>query len=104
MEIVMGRSPYFDLVVTLIMRLIGFVGIAFISMAAVPQLVKSWRTKRTTDLSLTYWLSLLFGLTCAFIYSTSVRDVVFMIGNGVSIILAGLQTTLMVYFRRKYDE
>lgn len=54
-----------------------------------PQMLKTWKTKSTRDLSLTFMLVLISGLSLWQIYTILRHDLIFQIGNAVSLLLWG---------------
>ncbi len=74
---------------------IGLVAAACIAGAYFPQLWKSWRTKRTDDLSLVMLLILFSGVGLWVVYGIIRRDWVIIAGNGISLGCLGL----LLYFK-----
>ena len=78
-------------------EMIGTVGALVICMSAVPQVIKSYMRKCTSDLSIIYLCMLMFGMVMLQIYSVSVKDFVFIFGNTLSMIMTGL--LIIMWFR-----
>jgi len=83
---------------SLIFEILGTTGSLILCASAIPQIVKTYRTKRSGDLSFMYLATLMFGLMLLMVYSIYVRDFVFIFGNT----LALSSTGVMIYFWFKY--
>lgn len=63
---------------------------AFCSTAAfVPQVVKTWRTRSTKDISLVMFLVLVTGIILWLAYGIVIQDIPLIVANGVTLLLAG---------------
>jgi MtN3 and saliva related transmembrane protein len=72
---------------------------AFCSTAAfVPQVVKTWRTRSTKDISLATFLVLITGILLWLTYGFMIEDLPLMIANGVTLLLAGT----ILFFKLKH--
>ena len=69
-------------------ELLGYLGTIIVCGSAIPQIIKSWRTKSTGDISLVYITSLVVGLSLIEAYAVYIKDPVFLAGNTVSLILS----------------
>jgi MtN3 and saliva related transmembrane protein len=58
------------------------------TLAWIPQVVKTWRTRSTGDLSLGMYLVMVSGLALWFVYGLVIGDVALIIANGVTCALA----------------
>jgi len=65
---------------------LGITGSVVICASGIPQLIKTWRTKSAGDLSRIYLSTLLAGMVLMQIYSLHTKDMVFIIGNALSMI------------------
>jgi MtN3 and saliva related transmembrane protein len=72
--------------------LIGLVGVLFVELSILPQIVKTYRTKKASDISLMYLTLLLLGLLLLLLYSIIIYDVVFILGNSLSLSLTIVET------------
>jgi MtN3 and saliva related transmembrane protein len=82
-------------------ELIGVVAATITSFASLPQLYKTWTTKKADDLS--YWMLafLLFGITMWLVYGSLIDALPVVIESTVSLVSVGLITVLkFVYGRR----
>lgn len=80
--------------------IIGIAAGACTTVAAVPQLVKSLKTKQVEDVSPGMFLVLIIGLSLWTAYGIMRNDLPIMITNGISVLLNG--AVLILYF--KYRE
>ena len=83
---------------SLIFEILGTAGSLILCASAIPQIVKTYRTKRSGDLSIIYLVTLMLGLMLLMVYSLYVMDFVFIFGNT----LALSSTGVMIYFWFKY--
>ena len=83
---------------SLIFEILGTAGSLILCASAIPQIIKTYRTKSSDDLSFMYLATLMFGLMLLMVYSIYVRDFVFIFGNT----LALSSTGVMIFFWFKY--
>jgi MtN3 and saliva related transmembrane protein len=83
---------------SLIFEILGTAGSLILCGSAIPQIVKTYRTKSSGDLSIMYLATLMLGLMLLMVYSIYVRDFVFIFGNT----LALSSTGVMILFWFKY--
>jgi len=82
----------------LIFEILGTAGSLILCASVIPQIVKTYRTKSSGDLSFMYLATLMLGLMLLMVYSIYVRDFVFIFGNT----LALSSTGIMIFFWFKY--
>ena len=82
-------------------EMIGTIGALVICMSAIPQVVKTYITKSSGDLSILYLCILMLGMILLQIYSVSVKDFVFIFGNTLSMIMTGLLIVMWFKYRKK---
>ena len=68
---------------------LGLLAATLTTIAFVPQVVKTWRTRSTEDISLWMFSILVAGITTWLIYGAIIRDVPLVLANGVTLLLAG---------------
>ena len=83
------------------MQIVGWLGFVFIQLCYLPQLIRSFRTRDVSGVSLGTWVLLWFGLVCYFLYGLYIRDVVFSAGNGAGAVLTSLQIALILKYRNR---
>jgi MtN3 and saliva related transmembrane protein len=80
--------------VKIVMEFLGITGSLIICGSIIPQVIKTYKTKSASDLSITYLTTLMIGIVLLTIYSVYIRDPVFIFGNLLSmlsvVILIGL--------------
>tara|TARA_B110000483_G_C17917121_1_gene435357 strand:- start:404 stop:676 length:273 start_codon:yes stop_codon:yes gene_type:complete len=78
----------------------GYLGMIFLTMTLIPQLIKVFRTKKASDLS--YIFLSMNILTCIFflIYGIILNEAPLIIANIVVI----LQTLILIYLKNKYSD
>jgi MtN3 and saliva related transmembrane protein len=69
-------------------NLLGFAAGALTTFSFVPQVMKTWRTRRADDLSLGMLLLFLVGVTLWEIYGLSIGAMPVILANGVTMVLA----------------
>jgi MtN3 and saliva related transmembrane protein len=77
---------------------IGLAAAACTTIAFIPQVIKTWRTRSTHDISLGMFLLLTTGITLWLIYGLVLSDFPLIAANGVTLCLAGL----VLVFKIKY--
>ena len=79
--------------------ILGLVAASLTTFAGLPQLIKTWKTKSTKDISLLLFLMMFVGVLLWLIYGILTGDVPLIAGNGVSALLVGAILALKL----KYD-
>ena len=79
-----------------LVTLVGLLAGTLTTIAYVPQVVKSWRSGSTSDVSLTMFATMVSGVTLWLIYGVFVRDVPIMVANGATLLLAGTVLVLKI--------
>jgi hypothetical protein len=69
--------------------------------SAIPQAVKTYRIKRSRDLSIAYLSVLMLGIGLLQSYSLYVKDFVFIFGNTLSMLSTGLLIVLWFRYRER---
>ena len=82
------------------MSLFGYAGIVMVNAAYLPQLIKTLRLRRTSQLSPLFYLSIAMGIVCYLIYAVHRKDPVFIISNVVGLV----QPVLMIYLAVKWRD
>jgi MtN3 and saliva related transmembrane protein len=75
--------------VNIIIDILGLIGILIISLSGITQLIKAIKTRSVNDLSLAFFILLLIGIILLQIYSISIGNTIYIIGNIVSLIMTG---------------
>jgi len=83
-----------------IFEIMGTAGSMIMCASSVPQIIKTYRTKCADGLSGSYLAILMIGMTLILLYALSVRDVVFIFGNGVALLLTGILVGLWFRYRK----
>ena len=63
-----------------------------------PQVVKTWTTRTTADISLSMFLVLVIGIVLWLTYGTLLGDVPLIVANGITLILAGIILVLKLRY------
>jgi MtN3 and saliva related transmembrane protein len=83
-----------------VMEAIGTLGSVILCGSAVPQILKTYKTRSSQDLSVIYLFVLLTGMIFMEIYSIYLWNWIFIIGNSMSIAM----TVVMILFWYRYSE
>jgi MtN3 and saliva related transmembrane protein len=70
--------------------IIGFAAAFCTTFALVPQLVKTWRSRSTSDVSLAWSSVLTTGTLLWLVYGLRLHDVPLVAANGTGLVLSGL--------------
>jgi len=81
-------------------EILGIVGGLVICASVFPQVLKTYSTKSSGDLSIIYLSMLMLGMILLQIYSINVHDFVFIFGNTLSMIMTGLLIIMWFKYRK----
>jgi MtN3 and saliva related transmembrane protein len=79
--------------------MLGLIAGVLTSGCWLPQLVRSWRTRSTTDFSWTYLAVLTFGIGLWLLYGILTADTAVIIANGTALTALGT----LILFKRAFD-
>jgi MtN3 and saliva related transmembrane protein len=82
-----------------LIAMLGFTAGTLTTLAFVPQVIKSWKSKSTQDVSLAMFLVLCTGILLWLTYGFLINDTPLIVANGFSLLLAG--SILIMKFRFK---
>lgn len=74
---------------------IGLLAAFCTTIAFLPQVIKTWRTRSTKDISLAMFLVFTTGIFLWLVYGVMLRDVPLIAANGITFVLSGT----MLYFK-----
>jgi MtN3 and saliva related transmembrane protein len=83
-------------------EILGITGSLIICISTLPQIVKTYRTKKANDISISYLIILMFGMTLMMIYSLHVGDPIFIFGNSLSVLSTGVLIFLCLRYRSQF--
>ena len=78
--------------------LIGLAAAFCTTVAFLPQVIQTWRTRSTKDLSLPMFSIFTTGIFLWLVYGLIIRDVPLVAANGVTFVLSGT----ILYFKLRY--
>jgi len=78
--------------------IMGFVAGTLTTLAFLPQVVHTWRTKSTKDLSLPMLSAFTSGVACWFVYGLWIDSMPITLTNGVTFLLAGSNLILKLRY------
>lgn len=77
---------------------LGFVAGTLTTVAFLPQVIRTWRTKSAKDLSLPMLISFTTGVVCWLIYGLLIDSLPIILANGVTVLLAGTNLILKLRY------
>lgn len=81
---------------------VGFIGGASTTMAFVPQVIKTYRTRSADDLSLIMYMVFTLGVTCWLLYGLGIGSMPVIAANAVTLLLVlSVLVMKIVYTRGK---
>lgn len=78
--------------------IIGFIAAACTTIAIIPQAVKSWKTKKTKDISLGMYTLATIGVFLWLVYGIAKKDLPLILANTVTFIFV----STVLYLKLKY--
>ena len=87
---------------SLIFEILGTAGSLILCASAIPQIVKTYQTRSSGDLSIMYLATLMLGLMLLMVYSIYVKDFVFIFGNTLALSSTGVM--ILFWFKYKIQE
>jgi len=78
---------------------LGLAAAVMTTAAFLPQAIKTWRTRQTRDISLGTFSTLCLGITLWLAYGFLIGDLPLLIGNGVTLVLAGMILVLKLRYK-----
>ncbi|MDH4128072.1 MAG: SemiSWEET transporter [Spirochaetota bacterium] len=79
-------------------NIIGLIAGTLTSIAFLPQVIKTWKTKSTNDISLIMFTAFSLGILMWLIYGIIINSLPIIIANSVTIILS----LIILYFKIRY--
>ncbi|MCX2745700.1 SemiSWEET transporter [Mangrovivirga sp. M17] len=80
-------------------EIIGIVAGCCTTIAFLPQVIKTWRSKSARDLSLTMFLVFFTGVLLWLIYGILIADLPVILANGATLVLAGILLFFKVIYK-----
>ena len=78
---------------------IGLVAGTFTTAAFVPQVIKTWRTRSTEDISLAMFAIFSFGVSLWLVYGIYIDSLPIVVANGITLALVGTILVLKLRFK-----
>jgi MtN3 and saliva related transmembrane protein len=85
-------------------EILGITGSLIVSASVIPQIIKTYRTKKANDLSILYLGILMTGLVMITLYSVYVGNLVFIFGNIWSLASTAILMVLCYRYRNSREE
>ena len=84
-------------------QIIGFSAAGITSIAFVPQLIKTWKTKSTEDVSILMLSMFILGIFLWIIYGLRIKELPIVIANSVTLILNLGILFIKITYNNKYN-
>lgn len=78
---------------------LGFIAGALTTVSFVPQVIKTWRSRSTADISLGMFALFCAGLVLWTAYGVALQSLPIVVWNGVTLVLAGTILALKLRFK-----
>jgi len=88
--------------ISVMFEIMGLIGSLTLCISALPQIVKTYRTKKADDLSISYLIILMLGMALMMIYSLHIGDPIFIFGNSLSVLSTGVLIFLCLRYRSQF--
>lgn len=82
---------------------LGLIAGTLTTIAYLPQLIKTWRSKSADDLSWSMLITLCIGIILWLVYGVYAHDVPVIFANVVTLILSSIILVLKIRYRRQSD-
>ncbi len=82
-----------------IFQIMGTTGSLIMCASSIPQIIKTYRMKCADNLSGSYLAILMIGMSLILLYALHIKDIVFIFGNSISMVL----TAILIVLRYKYN-
>jgi len=82
-------------------QLLGTIGSIIMCASSIPQIIKTYRTKAVDSLSGSYLAVLITGMLLILAYALYRKDIVFILGNLLSLFLTGILVGLWYRYRNR---
>jgi MtN3 and saliva related transmembrane protein len=79
---------------------IGMAGGALTTLSFLPQVIKTWKTRRTRDISLAMFLAFTLGVALWLIYGILIQAWPIILANLVTLVLVGIILALKLKYHR----
>lgn len=66
---------------------LGVIAAVLVNVSFIPQFIKSWKTKKTGDISLVMYVVYTAGILLWLIYGSIIKNIPIILSNGVGLIL-----------------
>jgi len=81
--------------------LVGTLAGSLTTLAFIPQVLKTWRSRSAHDISLLMFLIFTIGVGCWLIYGIGLGSLPIIIANGVTLFLAGCILVMKLHYMRR---
>lgn len=82
-------------------KILGTTGSVIMCVSSIPQIIRTYRTRRADGLSGYYLAMLVSGMSLILLYALHIGDFVFIFGNCLSLSLLGILIALRWQYRNK---
>lgn len=82
-----------------IYHILGFIAGSLTTISFLPQVIKTWKTKSTKDISLVMFIVFSIGVFLWFLYGICIRSIPVICANLVTLILASIILTFKIKYK-----
>ena len=82
-------------------ELIGFIAGGLVAISLLPQVIKSWRTKSTTDIAISWTLINVVGQTLWILYGYYINSISLVVMSSITLSMTVLLIALKIRFDKK---
>jgi MtN3 and saliva related transmembrane protein len=79
-------------------EIVGLIAATLTTIAYVPQVIKTWKTKEVSTLSLTMYIVMFLGVSMWFTYGILLKSIAIVLAN----IVTGILTFTLIFLKLKY--
>jgi MtN3 and saliva related transmembrane protein len=79
-------------------EIVGLIAATLTTIAYVPQVIKTWKTKDVSTLSLTMYIVMFLGVSMWFTYGILLKSIAIVLAN----IVTGILTFTLIFLKLKY--
>ncbi len=79
-------------------EIVGLIAATLTTIAYVPQVIKTWKTKDVSTLSLTMYIVMFLGVSMWFTYGVLLKSIAIVLAN----IVTGILTFTLIFLKLKY--
>ena len=84
-----------------LVQIVGIIAGTLTTLAFLPQVIKTWRSRSVADISLAWAWSMVVGISCWLVYGLMLEEMPIILSNLASLSLALMMLAMKLKFSRK---